>query len=353
MPLETIVQKTIEYLAVPSVVGYEKLFIDYLYQDFIRLGLSVQKHDGILEVNGKQPHAHIVTAHLDRHGLISLGDGTYAYAAEYINNTRYNEDHVSSQAMLRAIGKRFEGELMYAYNPATGDHLGEGLIERAPSFGQGGDAYFSIQNMSDIPKGTPIAYARKAEIDKDYFKGQIDNTLSLGVIYTLFQNGFQGTALLSCEEEIGKSWQYITRWLAQNSIRTHKLFVLDTSPYREKDPVDCGWVTLRSRDKSGIFNSDLLTTLKDKCDTLNIPYQIKDEFFLSLGLSVDDLGSTELGRIIQNTNGKWSGITVQIPTTEYHTSYETTSKQSIAHYYRLLSNLLIATPATIKTLEKQ
>ena len=71
---------------------------------------------------------------------------------------------------------------------------------------------------------------------------------------------------------------------------------------------------------------------------------MKDEYFLAQGLEIKDLGSTELGRLVLETSGEWNGATLQIPTTEYHTSYETTSRGCIESFYRLLSDLLIENP---------
>jgi putative aminopeptidase FrvX len=344
MPFDTVVAKTIEYLAIPSVVGHEKLFLKYLKNDFENLGLTVTRHQGVLEISGNAPQSVIISAHVDRHGLISLGGGKYSYAAEYIKEEKYQEDNQSSQKVLNAISDRFEDEIVYAYNPNTGDRLGEGVIRDCDPCIAAGNAVFFIEGMDDMPENTPIAYGRTAVSDGKVLKGQIDNVVSLGVIYTLFQNGFQGTALLSCEEEIGKSWIHIMNWLEQKNIETKELIILDTSPYRETAPVEGGVVVLRNRDKSESFNPILVEKIKQRCTDLLMPFQVKDEYFLSMGLEIKDLGSTELGRIVQNSNGRWSGATVQIPTTEYHTSYETTSREAIETFYAILQNILVTHP---------
>jgi hypothetical protein len=71
---------------------------------------------------------------------------------------------------------------------------------------------------------------------------------------------------------------------------------------------------------------------------------VKDETLLAKGKTVEQLGSTELGKLIKNTAGRWSGASVQIPTLMYHTSNETTSLAAIGNYYRFLSNILIQDP---------
>lgn len=342
MPFETVVLKTIEYLAIPSVVGHEGYFLAYLAQDFEKLGLKVTHHEGILEISGNKPDENIISAHVDRHGLISIGRGQYAYAAQYVKETKYSEENNPSKKTLEAISDRFEDEIVYAYDPATGGRLGEGEIEACDPCMENGDSIFYVRGMADMDKDVPVGYARQAKSDGQNLKGQIDNVVSLGVIYALFQNGFQGTALLSTEEEIGKSWIHITNWLERKKIETKNLIIIDTSPYREAAPVEGNLVVLRNRDKSAEFNKVLTEKIKQRAKDLLIPFQMKDEYFLSMGLEIKDLGSTELGRIVQNSEGRWSGTTVQIPTTEYHTSYETTSRGCIESFYALLHNILVA-----------
>ncbi|MEZ5903281.1 MAG: hypothetical protein R3D88_08260 [Alphaproteobacteria bacterium] len=344
MPFETVSLKTIEYLAVPSVVGHEQHFYRYLKADFEKLGLSVKDHKGILEISGAKPRSKIISAHIDRHGLISMGDGQYAYAAQYVREEKYGEENTPSKKMLEAISGRFEGEVVFAYDSKTGDRLGEGVIESCDQYMDNGDSIFKVNGMPAMPKNTPVGYARTAKSDGEFLKGQIDNVVSLGVIYVLFQNGFQGTAILSTEEEIGKSWIHIQNWLKEEQIESKNLIIIDTSPYREKEPIDKNMVILRNRDKSDVFNKELVAKIKQRCHDLGLTYQVKDEYFLTQGLDIPDLGSTELGRLILNSNGHWSGATVQIPTMEYHTSYETTTKGCIESYYALLQSILVIDP---------
>ena len=154
--------------------------------------------------------------------------------------------------------------------------------------------------------------------------------------------------IIACqiEEEIGKSWIHITGWLKKKRIETQEMIIIDTSPYREAAPVEGNVIVLRNRDKSAEFNNILVQKIKQRCTDLLLPFQMKDEYFLSQGLETKDLGSTELGRIVENTNNKWSGATVQIPTIEYHTSYETTSRGCIESYYALLHNILVSNKVT-------
>lgn len=344
MPFETIAYKTVEYLSVPSVVGHEWHFLRFLEKDFLSLGLNVELHDGAIEISGKHPLSTIVTAHADRHGLISLGDGEYAYAAQYVREIKYGENNDTSIAALTQISKRFIDEAVYAYDPHDGTILGQGVIETCTPCMKNGDSVFWVKGMDEQPLDTPLAYARTAENTGTYLKGQIDNALSLAMIYALFQNGFEGSALITTEEEIGYSWTHIVSWLEKKSFQADSLIVLDTSPFKDADPVREGQVIFRQRDKSAVFNGDLTGKLTSRADELGLPYQIKDKKMIAGGARTEELGSTELGKLILNTEGKWSGATVQIPTLEYHTSYETTSKQCIESAYRFLQNIIIESP---------
>ncbi len=351
--IETVIAKTMEYLGVPAVVGYEQFFLDYLRKDFEALGLSSIKHDGVLEVFGARPHAAIVCAHIDRHGLISLGKGEYAYAAQYVKEIKYGEANRSSRKELESLGRRFAGETVFSYDPKTNEKLGEGVIEVCHPLMLMGEALFFIQGMKAARHDTPVAYARTAREQEGYLKGQIDNALSLGVVYALYKSGYQGTTLFSTEEEIGKSWLHIAAYLKKTKTDNKTLLVLDTSPFAEAKPIDDGAIVLRNRDMSARFNPSLVNALKTRCRVLEIPCLVKDEILLARGKSVDQLGSTELGRLIQNTKKKWSGATVQIPTMMYHTSNETTSRRAIRNYFHFLKNILIEDPLPLKSRVKR
>ncbi|MGH1398859.1 MAG: peptidase M42 [Alphaproteobacteria bacterium] len=349
LAIKTIIDKTTEYLTIPSIVGHEGGFMHFLKMEFEKLGLRTEIYEGILAVHGNAPYSNIACAHIDRHGLISLGNNEFAYAAQYIKEIKYGEPNRSSRAELHDIMSRFEGEHVFAYNSDTHEVVGEGCIESCTPSAETGNSVFCVNGLDDIEIGTPVSYAREATLEDGKFKGQIDNVLSVATLYALFQNGYQGSALLSCEEEIGKSWTHIAAYLKLFEIETQSLLVLDTSPYSDPEPIDAGRVIFRNRDKSEYFNPALTAQLIERAASLGQLYQIKDEYLLSVGKREDQLGSTELGRLIQNeTHGngarRWNGATIQIPTMMYHTSYETTSLKAIDNFYAFLENILIINP---------
>ena len=180
--IESLLAKTMDYLMVPSVVGHEDLFLSYLAEDFQKLGLETVQAPRLLAVRGGDPLSAILCAHVDRHGLISLGEGQYAYAAQRIREQRYGDVNKASQKELRNIADRFQGEHVYAYDPVTGARLGEGTIETCTPCEIAGDAQFSIQGLYDMPPQTPMAYGRTARVENNYLKGLFFNDLAAAVI---------------------------------------------------------------------------------------------------------------------------------------------------------------------------
>ncbi|MGB0720319.1 MAG: hypothetical protein ACPGRX_07590 [Bdellovibrionales bacterium] len=349
MTVQAITKKTLEYLRIPAVVGHEHGFMRYVRRDLRTLGLRTELRKGVLAVHGKNPFSQIVCAHIDRHGLISIGGAQYAYAAQYVKEIKYGEENKSSRRELQNIAARFEGERVYAYDPMTLHSLGEGGIETCEPCMDGGDSLFYVHDIEIDELGIPLAYARQGSFENGYLKGQIDNAVCVATLRVLLENGFEGTALFTTEEEIGKSWTHIARYLRLYEVETDRLIVLDTSPYTDKAPIEQGYVIFRNRDFSEIFNPVLVHALKNRCENLGLPYQVKDEYLLAKGKTVEQLGSTELGRLIQNEkdaggNPRWNGATIQIPTMMYHTSYETASEIAINNFYTFLKDILIDNP---------
>jgi len=342
--VDEIAQKTIDYLSTPCVVGHEQFFLNHLMEEYQAMGMTAIRHEGLLEIYGSKPRAAIICAHIDRHGLISIGHGEYVYAAQYVKEIKYGQNNRASQKEIASITKRFEGEPVYAFNPQSGKNLGVGTIKTCDPGLLKGDALFEVEGLDGVELGFPLAYARTARVENGFLKGQIDNALSLGVVNALFSNGFEGTALLTTEEEIGKSWTHLAAWLLENFVRTQDLIVLDTSPYNDAETIEKGMIVFRNRDMNEKYNPSLVDKLKRRAEALKIPYQVKDEMMLASGKTIEQLGSTELGKLIQGTKGQWSGATVQVPTLMYHTSNETTSLSAIRAFYGFLRNILMEQP---------
>lgn len=337
-----IITKTDEYLKVPSVVGHEKPFLDHLRQEYEALGYAVIRADNIVAVSGNDPDSVYLSAHVDRHGILSIGNGDYRYAAHAVKNYKYDEDtNSTNMSLLQNICTQFEAEKIYAYGRWSGDVIASGGVEECHFCTMRSNLIFNIEDMDDMPEGIPVAYAHDCVEKGDYIAGQLDNALSVAVISGLFEAGFQGTAIFTAEEEIGKSWKHLAGFMQSHDIETDRLIVLDTSPYDTSDYADAGKIVLRNRDSLGVFNASMVNGLKKTCEALNLAFDVKDETLTALGKKENQLGRTELGRLIHEHKNRWSGATVQIPTFNYHTNNESTTRLAICNVMGLLAEYCI------------
>lgn len=337
----TAIEKTSEYLRVPSVVGHETPFLDYLFKEYRELGFDCFRDDNIVAVCGNDPASAHITAHIDRHGILSMGNGEYRYAAHAIKNYKYNEEGAAKKlAHLQNICSQFQTEKVFAYGRWSGQSIAMGHVNLCHFCTDRANLIFSIEDMTHMPEGIPVAYAHEP-IEKDgYVSGQLDNAISVGIIHALFRSGFQGTAIFTAEEEIGKSWKHLTAFMNAKGIETERLLVLDTSPYDSSDCADAGCVILRNRDSFGSFNPELVGELRSICETLGVPYDMKDETLVAQGKKDNQLGRTELGRLIHESSRRWIGATLQVPTFNYHTNNETTTRVAISNCLIILAAYL-------------
>ncbi|RME52350.1 hypothetical protein D6783_05140 [Candidatus Woesearchaeota archaeon] len=345
MSLQNIISKTAEYLDVPAVVGFEHPFMNHLADDFNTSGYDVEKQDRILIVRKKGMRSpKIVTAHIDRHGIVVNEQGKPEYAA-FNAKKQHGENIKSSEAIFKKSGQRFVDEAVYAYD-AQGRRIADGIVKGFFYDFDAKDLTFDIEGLSSLPAGTPIAYVSPLIKQASTLSSQIDNAISVAVAYQLVQDGFDGTLLFATEEEIGRSWQHIANYLQSHHTATKEIITLDTTPYEDARAISEGLIVLRNRDENGEFNPDLVGRLRAACDAQGILYEMKDEVInvqntqLPEGTKPKKLGNTELGRIIQHTNGQFNGATVQLPTTEYHTNHETTSELALNNYYEALKRIL-------------
>lgn len=338
-PTKEIIQKTKEYLAHPAVVGYEQSFMNFLYSEFADLGLKITRHDTYLVIEGDAPESHIITAHADRHGLVVNDRNELSYAAYRSKERIYNVEPEVKHALWQKIKDRFINEELYAYNADTGEKLMSGTVERDYFCPVRQNYIFISPDLLNLPENTPVSFSPNTTVHDEHIQGQLDNVISMASIYVLYKNGYRGTAILTTHEEIGMSWRCIIDYLNTNNIKTRELFVIDTSPFDESDNINVDAVVLRNKDNQGLFNTELTEKIKDTANNLSITIIVKDEFLESQ--NAESMGNTELGRVIQNTDARINGTTIQIPTIGYHSNNEKTSHAAIDNFYTLLSTLLI------------
>lgn len=327
----------------PSVVGNEDSFFRVLRRELEEVGVTVHYYHGVLVAQGNRPHELILSAHIDRHGLLCTGPNEFQYAAFIAGNQGENMGDSASERMLHTIEDRFQGQRVQAHLPYTGTYLGQGEITRSYICPERRNLIFEVNGLDFLQPGTPVSFLDRLQIADGLISAQLDNVVSAALLIYLFRQGFQGTGLFTAQEESGRSWRYTLSWFQREQLTSQRLVVLDTSPYATREDADQQLVTLRHRDASSLFSPTMTQELADRCQTLGITYGFKDEYIETqnqLRGKSYPLGRTELGRIAVATAGAINGTTLQIPTTEYHTASETASIAAISAVIALLMTYL-------------
>ncbi len=325
----------------PSVVGTEDSFFRVLRRELEEVDVSIDRYLGILVARGKNPDSIVLSAHIDRHGLLCTGPNEFQYAAFIAGNQgELTGDSVSEQ-MMASIADRFTGQRVQAHLPYTGTYLGQGTISSGRMCEFRRNLIFEIEGLEYLQPGTPISFLDRLRVSDTHLSAQLDNVLSVALIVYLFRKGFSGTALFTAQEEAGRSWRYALSWLLREGISTSRLLVLDTSPYPSTEAAGAQDLVLRKKDASAHFDPQFTFEIEERCRDLGVLYSYKDLWIENENLTRPkpmSLGRTELGRLVSATEGRISGTTLQIPTTGYHTAQETASLASVRAAIRLLSS---------------
>ncbi|GAB4553343.1 MAG: peptidase M42 [Phycisphaerales bacterium] len=344
---ERVIQKTLEYLDRPAVVGFERPFLEFMEREFARLGCETTLKDTLLECNAPGGRHEIICIHADRHGLIHTSPGVFEYAAWIARDEYASEDRPTSPATAVRVCTRFVDEPVLAYDPVTGAALARAVTRSARYDEEEAKLTFPIPEFRSLPLNIPVCFRRMTVLDHETLSGQLDNAISAAIAFALVERGFGGRVLFTTEEEIGRSWIHAKDHLDDLDIRTDRLIVLDTSPYYVTEAIDRGYVVLRRRDAHAAFNPVFVEELAHACERVGVPYEYKDDYIdrrnAQRELDGDtplSYGSTELGRLVSATEGEITGATIQIPTYGYHSNSESTSTLAIDHVIRLLAEVL-------------
>ena len=332
-----------ELIRQPSVVGAEHSFYRVLQRLLEERGAKVTWYEGLLVAQGDDPEATMLSAHIDRHGLICTGPNEFQYAAFIAGNRSDLLGNSVSEQFMNKIGDRFNAQPVMAYEPWSGAYRGAGVIRRSFIDERRNNLIFEIDQLEHLVAGTPVAFADRLRIEDGRFIGQLDNVLTVAMLVHLFGLGYQGTAFFTAQEEAGKSWRYLLEWFRRFGGSANQLIVIDTSPYADAEAANRQQVVLRHRDANAEFNIATTARLREICEMLKIDYSFKDEFIteknrqaVEHGLPTQSLGSTEMGRITLASGGLVHGTTLQIPTTGYHTTEESASTDACRSFVELL-----------------
>ncbi|WP_163831981.1 peptidase M42 [Spartinivicinus ruber] len=333
----------------PSVVGAEHSFFRVLQRELEERGAHVTWYEGVLVAQGNAPDSLMLSAHIDRHGLICTGPNEFQYAA-FISGARSDllGNSVSEQ-LMRKISTRFQDTPVYAYEPWSGTYRGKGQIRGTYICEYRNNLIFELNDLEHLVAGTPVAFTDKLTVTSEALVGQLDNVLTAAALVYLFEQGFQGTAFFTAQEEAGKSWRYLLEWFRRFGGSTNQLIVVDTSPFSDFETAKRQHLVLRNKDANATFNQELTQNLASLCQQHSIEALFKDQYVEELnaqlvarGEEPNSIGSTEMGRIIAASNGLVDGTTLQIPTSGYHTMMESApiaSVNAFLHTLKAMANL--------------
>lgn len=334
-----------QLIRTPSVVGAEHPFFMRVKRELEELDLNVEYYDGVLVAKGNDPQSGYISGHADRHGLICTGHNEFQYAAFIAKNQADLRGNSNSEKLLKNFEMRFMEQKVQAYEPWSGSYLGMGVIKDAFLCTRRKNIIFKIDGLEHLLPGSAIAFTDTLEIDDNgLVSAQLDNVISIAIIIYMYHVGYQGTAFFTASEEAGKSWRFLLEYFRRFDITTDELLVLDTSPYSKVDDITHLDIVLRNKDENAEFKSPLEAKIKKIVIENNINYHYKDAYLENIMATAGtkgSLGVTELGRIIDATEGEIQGTTLQIPTIGYHTVEETTTKKSIDTMLLILTQLYL------------
>ncbi len=328
----------------PSVVGAEYAFFHTLQRELEEAGATVTRYEGLLVAQGDRPESRLISAHIDRHGLICTGPNEFQYAAFVARNRGDLLGNSLSENTFRSISGRFKGEAVMAYEPWSGVYLGTGIIDNSYLCEHRGNIVFEVSGLEHVVAGTSVAYQDRLVMENGCMIAQLDNVLTAAALVCLFRKGYRGTVFFTAQEEAGRSWRYLLEWFQRFGSTTNQLIVVDTSPYKNRADAEEQQVVLRHCDANGCFDPDTVAQLENICRDLDVSYSFKDDYFERRNIKrkaenrpLLSMGSTELGRLVKASEGAVQGATIQVPTTGYHTSEETASVDACQAFLKVLS----------------
>lgn len=348
-----ILRDTKSHLNQFAVVGGLEHYLKVLSKDFLKINSNFKfkfcPENHYLIVSGNNPSSQIVTSHVDRHGFVVNSEGEFEFAA-FRRGKMFDKD-VGRDVPKKFIEKLYSSWIqklvgldVMAYNSRNGKVICEGRIQEGIMDLDNLKLSFNIDGISDLEPETCIGYKPNYKSDVEYFSGQIDNCVSSCVMLEMFRRGYQGSLILTDDEECGNSHRNIFRALKDLEItETNQLVVLDTTPFNNIKPLKEGIVVLRNRDEFGVFNQKMVSKTNEELRRYGVQVLFKDKHQEEIAKrdSVKvEYGKTELGIVAHNSNDLINGATIQLPTTRYHTNSEMASKEGLFNYALAVRTIL-------------
>lgn len=372
LDVDKVLKITKELLDVPSCINYEKPFLDYLNINAKNFGFeTIQTKDYLIVKPKNIQTKKIFSVHIDRHGVIKNKNGDLEHLGFNLKkefNLPFKRDEIEkfefelfdllkekfpdftlnlTDDLLRfknnkfdlkfnriqnadfykQIADRYVGEKIISYDEKTKQKLNEYKIRRYDLEVKKRLIKFMINEK--LKKEDEIFMLKPQLLIKDdLFYGQIDNVISVACLFYLMkEQKFNQEIIFTTKEEIGASFECVIDYLKDK--KNLNLIVLDTSPYPDFEDKDKGFITLRYGDERNGFDVKLTEEIKELLEGNNIPYDFKPSF----------IGTTELGQIAIKSKNKINGTSLQLPSLNYHSNYETSTLKSLENYVKVIEEL--------------
>ena len=365
-----------EFLQIPSVISHESCFLKYLNLKIKKLGFKTKLRKSYLAIEPKKETKTLLSAHVDRHGCVKDKKGRIQFASFYLKkkykilsprrerakkelelarliqtklkgidvflgkeNLKFKSDDLElnferkgSRNFYEKTGQNYSKCDFFSYNIKTGKKIKKYRALRYDVEWKQSRVWFDLDTK---PEKNEKVFMLESEImcqDNKRFFAQIDNVLSVSVLFYMLKKigpeNFKSNVLFTTQEEIGRSYNSFLEYSKLYPRKRFELVVLDTTPY-DKFPLEESFLVLRKGDERGKFNLKITRRLKNIIKNNNIKFRFKQQ----------NIGKTELGAIITNTRKKIVGTTLQIPTTNYHTAYETTRLKDLENFKKVVEEI--------------
>ncbi|MCA9495867.1 MAG: hypothetical protein KC589_02905 [Nanoarchaeota archaeon] len=343
--IKEILKITNQFLKIPSVTSNEKPFLDYLNKKISKLKkYNIIQTDSYLLIktknnpnktnkNKNKENKYLFSIHIDRHGFAKNNNNEIEYQAykrKKEEKLKFNRD---TKEFFENCALRHTKENISSYNPKTGKIINKYISNRNNLDWKNKLVTFTLNKD---PKSNENIFMLNSQISitNNLFFAQIDNVISAAVIFYLLKtSNFQDEIIFTTQEEIGLSYKCVLDYLDKNTTENtikNQIITLDTTPYENFNNKEKGFIVLRKGDENGDFNLNLVKEFEKIANKNKIPIEYK----------ASNNGMTELGRISSTSKGKYNGATIQIPTTNYHTTYETSTFENLENYLKIIKKII-------------
>lgn len=320
-------------LKIPSVTCYEKPLLEYLNKKAKKYGYETKIiQNKYLIIKPKQKNSnYLISAHIDRHGMIKNNKGEIEFLSfnkrKELQLPFNKEDH----DIFLQTGLAHAKDNIISYNSKTGKKQKKYKITR---FNIDHKKKLVTYNLNKKPKKSEKIFMLESNIQtkENLFSGQIDNTISTAILlYLLKTTNFKQEIIFTTKEEIGESYKQPLHYLQKikKTKNFQNIITIDTSPYENLKFKEKGFLTLRKGDEYSNYNKEISKKIKQNLKNKKIYCHIKPS----------TNGRTELGKISKESKNKYNGTVIQLPTTNYHTTYETSTIESLENYIQIIKEI--------------